>query len=82
MVYNRAKQILQLQMTIDTEPHPVPDINSLVVFIDGACRGNGTASARASYGVYFGRNSRYNTYECPPSYLPQTSTRAEIEALV
>ncbi|KAJ4367328.1 hypothetical protein N0V83_006909 [Neocucurbitaria cava] len=54
----------------------------IVVHIDGACRNNGTSTARASYGVYFGPNSPYNSYGRLPQTLPQTSTRAEIEALV
>jgi ribonuclease HI len=80
--YNPAKDILQLQVEARGRPGRVLDTNSPVVFIDGACRGNGTPSARASYGVYFGPNSEYNTYGLLPSNLPQTSTRAEIEALV
>jgi ribonuclease HI len=54
----------------------------LVVYINGACRNNGTSTARASYGVNFGPNSPYNTQGLLPSSLPQTSTRAETEALV
>jgi ribonuclease HI len=80
--YNPAKGILQVQVEARRRPGRVLDTNSLAVFIDGAYRGNGTPSARASYGVYFGPNSGYNTYGLLPSNLPQTSTRAEIEALV
>lgn len=54
----------------------------MVVSIDGACRGNTTPTARASYGVYFGPGSSHNTYGLLENTLPQTSTRAEIESLL
>jgi ribonuclease HI len=73
--------VSQLRIKVLSRPDPVPVVSSLVVFIDGACRGNGTPSARASYGVYFGPDSPHNTYGMLPKSLPQTSTRAEIEAL-
>jgi ribonuclease HI len=79
--YNTVKQVSQLQMKVRARPSPVPDESSLVVRIDGACRGNGTPAAKASYGVYFGPGSSYNTYGLLPSSAPQTSMRAEIEAL-
>jgi hypothetical protein len=43
-----------------SRPNTPIDPSSLVVYIDGACRGNGTASARASYGVFFGPGSPHN----------------------
>jgi len=67
-------------MKVRHKPDPVPDETSLVVFIDGACRNNGQPTARASWGAYFGPNSPYNTYGLLYDFLPQTSTRAEIEA--
>jgi ribonuclease HI len=79
--YNTAKHISQLQLKVHARPSPIPDESSLVVHIDGACRGNGTPAAKASYGVYFGPGSSFNTYGLVPSSDPQTSTRAEIEAL-
>jgi ribonuclease HI len=81
VVYNTAKQISQLQMKVMARPDPFLDRHSLVVHIDGACRGNGTPGARASYGVYFGPSSPHNAYGILSSSTPQTSTRAEIEAL-
>lgn len=81
VVYNTNKHICQLQMQLHPTTAPFPDTRSLVVFIDDACRGNSTPSARASYGVYFGPRSPYNVYGLLPSTLPQTSTHAEIEAL-
>ncbi|CAO2650720.1 Nn.00g020120.m01.CDS01 [Neocucurbitaria sp. VM-36] len=81
VVYTASKQISQLQMKVMAKPDPFPNPSSMVVYIDGACRNNGTSKARASYGVYFGPNSPYNSYGLMPATFPQTSTRAEIAAL-
>jgi ribonuclease HI len=81
VVYNDQKSVSQLMFHIHSQPRPVLDDFTMVVYIDGACRGNGTPTARSSYGVYFGPNSKYNTFGRVPSTMPQTSTRAEIEAL-
>ncbi|KAI4661332.1 uncharacterized protein J4E79_005145 [Alternaria viburni] len=70
--YNPEKSISQLRMKIVSKPNPIPDDTTLVVYID----------ARASYGVYFGPNSPCNWKGLLDESLPQTSTRAEIEALV
>ncbi|KAL6858471.1 ribonuclease H-like protein [Trichoderma novae-zelandiae] len=81
IVYNSTKRVQQLQ-----EIHPYTnqisvDIPTVVVSIDGACRGNGTPAARAAWGVYFGPQSPHNASGILDAALPQTSTRAEIEAL-
>lgn len=57
---------------------------SMVVSIDGAARGNSNTNpdSRASYGVYFGNSSPYNSCGCLDSRFPQTSNRAEIEAAI
>jgi ribonuclease HI len=57
---------------------------SLVISIDGACRGNNRLdpNSRASYGVYFGQSSPHNRCGRLDSGLPQTSTRAEIEGAI
>ncbi|KAI4946399.1 hypothetical protein J4E86_009104 [Alternaria arbusti] len=68
--YNTDMMISQLRMVDMCGPEPVPDYSSLVVFID----------ARASYGIYFGPDSPYNSCGLLDKSLPQTSTRAEIEA--
>ena len=49
------------------------------LYIDGACPGNGTPSAKGGIGVYFGQNSPYNISESlrGPN---QTSQRAELLA--
>ena len=82
VVYNSEKQVSQLQFQAAGANQPITrDEFTLVVYIDGACRDNGNSNARASYGVYFGPNSAYNTNGLLQAEAPQTSTRAEIEAL-
>lgn len=54
---------------------------TLAVYIDGACRGNGTYSTRGSWGLYFGPNSTLNRCGMLSQNVPQTSNRAEIQAL-
>ncbi|OTA06916.1 hypothetical protein A9Z42_0077260 [Trichoderma parareesei] len=81
IVYNPHKQVRQLR---DMNPYTGQmsvDSRTVVVSIDGACRGNGTPSARAAWGVYFGPQSMLNASGTLDATLPQTSTRAEIEAL-
>ncbi|OTA54797.1 ribonuclease H-like protein [Hypoxylon sp. EC38] len=78
VVYNPLKKISQLQLKNPRTGEIELDKLTVVVSIDGACRGNGTPSARAAWGVYFGP---YNASGVLESTLPQTSTRAEIEAL-
>ncbi|OHF02924.1 hypothetical protein CORC01_01682 [Colletotrichum orchidophilum] len=82
VVYDPQKQVLGLQMYSWSKKGVTPDPGSFVVYIDGACRGNGTGAARASWGVYFGPGSRYNACGLLAGDLPQTNARAEIEALV
>jgi ribonuclease HI len=54
--------------------------NHVVVFVDGACRNNGTSYAQAGLGVYFGSNSRFN---CSGSLQPgSTSQQAELWAAI
>ena len=79
--YNPEKQIMQLRFKAAAKPDLIDLASTIVVNIDGACRDNGKPSARASYGVYFGPGSRYNSSGRLESSIPQTSTRAEIEAL-
>ena len=80
--YNQEKQFFQLQgSTVAARDVPLLDASSVVVHIDGACRNNGRRNARAAYGVYFGPDSRYNASGLLDPFLPQTSIRAEIEAL-
>jgi ribonuclease HI len=51
---------------------------SVVITIHGACRGNGTSSARGAYGVYFGEGSPYNE----PGLLPETERQGSNAAVV
>lgn len=79
VVYNTRKGVSHLPLHGVIWPNW--DETTMVIHIDGACRGNGTPDARAAYGIYFGPNSPYNTSGLVPAHMPQTSTRAEIEAL-
>ncbi|XXG99965.1 hypothetical protein Hte_006306 [Hypoxylon texense] len=81
VVYNPSKKVSQLQIKHPRTGAIELDKKTVVVSIDGACRGNGTPSARAAWGVYFGPNSPHNACGLLDPALPQTSTRAEIEAL-
>ncbi|QKD49417.2 uncharacterized protein FOBCDRAFT_196854 [Fusarium oxysporum Fo47] len=58
------------------------DGSSVIIQIDGACRGNGTRSARGGWGAFFGPQSEYNSWGLVPPNAPQTSTYAELYALI
>jgi ribonuclease HI len=80
--YNKEKQFNQLQgSNMARRNEPRLSKPTLVVHIDGACRNSGKENARAAFGVYFGPNSKYNLSGLLDPSLPQTSDRAEIEAL-
>ncbi|KAI1767937.1 ribonuclease H-like domain-containing protein [Hypoxylon sp. FL1150] len=81
VVCNPSKRVSQLQIKHPSTGAISLDRMTVVVSIDGACCGNGTPSARAAWGVYFGPNSPHNDCGLLDPTLPQTSTRAEIEAL-
>ncbi|KAF2135315.1 uncharacterized protein K452DRAFT_333212, partial [Aplosporella prunicola CBS 121167] len=83
IIYNPKKQTSELQMTCETRPFPFRDTGTLVIHLHGACHGNGklNSNAKASYGIYLGPGSRYNTEELLPSSLPQTSTCADVYGL-
>ncbi|OLN87492.1 Ribonuclease H1 [Colletotrichum chlorophyti] len=81
VVYDPTKQLSGLQMYSYAKRGIIPDRGHFVVYIDGACRDNGKSAARASWGVYFGPGSRHNRCGLLRPDLPQTSSRAEIEAL-
>ncbi|TDZ13686.1 Ribonuclease H1 [Colletotrichum spinosum] len=80
VVYDAEKQISRLQMHVPGRGITRDPVN-YVVYIDGACRNNGSPSARASWAVYFGPGSRYNRSGLLHYSQPQTSSRAEVEAL-
>jgi ribonuclease HI len=54
------------------------DTRTVLISVDRACPGNGTPSARAGVGIFFGPNSPHNISESISG--PQTSQRAEILA--
>jgi ribonuclease HI len=81
ITYSAEKQVSQLQLLHPRTREIELDKMTLVVSIDGACRENGTPSARASWGVFFGPGSRFNSSGPLSPSCPQTSSRAEIEAL-
>lgn len=56
-------------------------IGMLVVYIDGAAPGNGTANCRAGIGIYFGPNHPANVSE-RMLQLPATNQRAEVYAAI
>ncbi|KAF5563166.1 NAD dependent epimerase [Fusarium napiforme] len=58
------------------------DGSSVVIQINGACRGNGTQYARGSWGVFFGPESKYNKWGLLPPNAPQTTTFTEIYSLM
>jgi len=68
-------------MKLASRPQIFTNRGTMIVYTDGACRGNRTPSARASYGAFFGPNSPHNTYGPLASNLPQTSPRAETKLL-
>jgi len=55
--------------------------DSIIVAIDGACRGNGHARARSTYGVYFSETSSYNLSSRIKGSA-RSSQRAELAACV
>ncbi|KAI9687158.1 MAG: hypothetical protein M1822_002569 [Bathelium mastoideum] len=80
LAYNQEKQITQHWLWSYGKGVYV-NAHSMVVYIDRACRNNGRPSAKASYGIWFGSESKHNVCGLIDSSIPQTSTRAEIEAL-
>ncbi|CAG8959781.1 hypothetical protein HYFRA_00001688 [Hymenoscyphus fraxineus] len=61
----------------DRMVHP----DTLIVAVDGACRGNGTSTAEATYGVYVNEFSKYNDFSrLPKSEAPHTNQKAELLA--
>lgn len=71
----------RLRIAVYSDPHTIfLDKSSVVISVDGACSSNGTPSARAGLGVYFGPGSPYNMSARISG--TQTSQRAEIRAAV
>lgn len=51
----------------------------IIIAIDGACRGNGTPTARSSIGVFFARDSQHNISQLMDDATP-TNQKAELAA--
>jgi len=58
-------------------------MRTMVIAVDGGSRGNNRndPKSQAAYGVFFGPNCHRNTYGLVPQSAPQTSSRAELEAV-
>ncbi|KAH7311331.1 ribonuclease H-like domain-containing protein [Stachybotrys elegans] len=54
-------------------------VHSIIVAVDGACKGNGKPGARASVGVFVGPSSKYNKFEALSAEF-QTNQVAELRA--
>ena len=54
-------------------------MDAIFMAIDGACRGNGSAGARSSYGIYFSECSPYNVSSTMQGSA-QSSQKAELQA--
>ncbi|KIW74855.1 hypothetical protein Z517_11625 [Fonsecaea pedrosoi CBS 271.37] len=63
--------------------HWQPRMRTMVIAVDGGSRGNNRndPKSRAAYGVYFGPDCPRNTQALLPPSAPQTSSRAELEAV-
>jgi ribonuclease HI len=53
-----------------------------MVFVDGACLDNGSSTAQAGYGVYFGDDSPHSISKAVNPCERQTNQRAEIHAAI
>lgn len=81
ITYTAARGVRQLRFWRTYTQTIEVDASTVVLSIDGACRNNGGPVARASWGVYAGPGSRFNACGRLDASVPQTSSRAEIEAL-
>ncbi|GFP57275.1 hypothetical protein ACSS6W_010457 [Trichoderma asperelloides] len=82
LAYNSTKGILQIQEQEPGSEERKVDDDSIVLCISGRCRRPGVRGARAGWGIYFGPGSPYNASGLLDPGLPQTESRAEIEALL
>ncbi|KAI1454939.1 ribonuclease H-like protein [Annulohypoxylon moriforme] len=81
VLYNFNKQVSQLQFIHPHYNEYRLNESSLVIYIDGTCRSSGTPSAQGAWGVFVGEKSCWNRGGLLHCMLPQTSSRAELEAL-
>ncbi|KAJ9602157.1 hypothetical protein H2200_013277 [Cladophialophora chaetospira] len=80
--YERKEQISRLRMRSTGPETCRVGVDTIVIAIDGACRGNGSPGARASYGLYFGPDSPRNDYGCLEASASHTNQAAEIRAAI
>lgn len=81
--YDAAKQVSNTLFSTVYKPTELLAVKSTIaIFVDGACRNNGKAAARAAYGVFFGEGSKYNRKGLVDSGQKQTSQVAEIIAVL
>lgn len=61
--------------------NPITHTDSIIIAVDGGCRGNGTSHAHASIGVFFNYDSKWNI-STEVEFDRPTSQRAELRAAV
>lgn len=59
---------------------PITTSEQLVLYTDGAAKGNGKTYARAGYGIYYGDEDPCNVSARVPLIMPQTNQVAELLA--
>ncbi|KUJ09124.1 ribonuclease H-like protein [Mollisia scopiformis] len=69
-------------LTFAKSETPSSPSTTVIVGVDGACPDNGNGPARGSWGIYFGRNSLYNTCGLIPETEKKTNNVAEIYAAI
>ncbi|KAI7767184.1 hypothetical protein LZL87_009586 [Fusarium oxysporum] len=52
--------------------------SSVIIQIDGACRGNGTRSARGGWGAFFGPQSQYNQARADEEFTEEWSEHSNL----
>ncbi|KAL2642452.1 hypothetical protein R1flu_010039 [Riccia fluitans] len=81
VIFDPDSELSYLQFSTKEEPLTLRmKKDQVVIAIRGACRGNGTCTAKAAYGVFFGRASSHNKYGLLPEDEQHTSQNAEIYA--
>ena len=64
----------------NTADPPSPKLTTIIVSIHGACKRNGQIGAKASYSIYFGKGSKYNTADYLPKVMSHKSQNAQLYA--
>lgn len=84
ILYNRIFQCPVQDVTIIHDPGLGLIINedNLLVYCDGACKGNGSDAATAAIGIYWGPDHCFNTSEVLPPDFIHTNQVAELFAVL